>query len=574
MKRLLLAACAIMSVNSAICGYHDPCAKKLIHFGWSAPSTAEEIFKTDLKEFDANCPFDGIGIYPRITLKRGEKTIEYDPYRAAGNPQMLTREDLKELIPAFRHLQKTKLKHNFIRINCAVFNGNWFDDEVWKRTLNNCSLLAWLAKESGFDGICLDLEGYMATKRPFMFRKEYGHSFEETAAQVRKRGKEWIQEVNRQFPNLTLFTFVWSSYWCNTQQRAAHPETRYGGRDGLHIAFFNGVYDGAPDTMKIVDGQESPGYAATTDMDFDRITANFHRFSDAWIDPVNRGKFKKITSMGLSLYLDSYAKKSKPTPWDHHNVHFSNQTTLLAHNVMNTFSHVDEYAWVYCERGTFWLNSEFNKYKRGVRKPFKFWNDVIPYCTEAIQFGKDWAKGIATAKGKNIVWNGSLESGDSGIKPGADQQKSGIIGWSSWQSSRSPRGTITPENGMVRFVNVTDGCLAQTVVKKPKPGQKFIFTARCKNESRVSMPDMSYSFRNSRKLILHDIQTQEWNFREKDADGWMRATMLITVPDGRDIAELQITIGAHGAQDPSGQDKGILFDDVAFYTVKYPWEKE
>ena len=118
MRRGLLTACAILSVNFALYGYNEPRTKKLIHFGWSAPSTAEEIFKTDIKEFDANCPFDGIGIYPVITLKRGEKTVLYDPYRAAGNPQMLTKDDLKGLIPAFRHLQKTRLKHNFIRINC------------------------------------------------------------------------------------------------------------------------------------------------------------------------------------------------------------------------------------------------------------------------------------------------------------------------------------------------------------------------------------------------------------------------------------------------------------------------
>ncbi|MBO4490407.1 MAG: hypothetical protein J5944_03480 [Lentisphaeria bacterium] len=578
MRRLFLTVGIILFASFAAYGYEGNAAKKLIHFGWSRPLTPDEIFKTDINEFNAHCPFDGIGLYPVITIKREDQTIEYNMSKAAGDPQMITKEELQEWIPALKYLREnTHLKHNFILLNCAVFNGNWFDDEVWQRTMNNCSLMAWLAKESGFEGICLDLEGYIVTKRPFMFREELGHSFEETAAQVRKRGKEWIEEMNRQFPNLTLFTFVWASYWCNTPQRAAHPETRYGGRDGLHIAFFNGVYDGAPETMKIIDGQESPGYFATTDMEFDRITANYYRFGDAWIAPENRGKYRKITSMGLSFYLDRFKKSDKVTRYDRPHPHFPNLTTLLAHNVMNTLSYVDEYAWVWCARGTFWPNAEFNKYKPGVRKPFKFWNEVIPGCVEAIRFGKDWAKGIPSLAGKNVLRNGSLEPGESGITPGVEQEKSGIIGWSSWQDSKSPKGTITPENGMVRFVNVTNGCLAQAPVKKPEAGKKYIFTVRCKNESKVSRPRMGYSFRDAKTgWVYIGPNEEEQDFREKDADGWTRGTMLITVPDRHDmdISALEVTFGTTGKQDPSGEDKGILFDDAALYEVEYPWEKE
>ena len=79
---------------------------------------------------------------------------------------MLSWDDFKEWVTALRRLQQgTRLKHNFIRTNCAAFNGNWFDDEVWKRTLNNYGMMARLAKEAGFEGLCLDLEGYAVTKR-------------------------------------------------------------------------------------------------------------------------------------------------------------------------------------------------------------------------------------------------------------------------------------------------------------------------------------------------------------------------------------------------------------------------
>ena len=258
-NRLILTVCALLAMHLAVYGYTDPAAKKIIYFGWSGPSTAEDFLNMDLRELDAHCPFDGIGIPPVFPIiNRDGKTILYTPTWAAGNPPVLTWENLTGLVPALRRLQETRLKHNFIRINSAMFNGNWFDDEIWKRTLNNYGLLVRLAKEAGFEGLCLDVEPYPHTGRPFKFRREYGHTFEETEAQVRKRGREWIEEMNRQFPDLTLFTFFWTS--CDTQHQAAHPEARKAEKDALLHAFFNGVYDGAPETIVSAVFTEKTGY--------------------------------------------------------------------------------------------------------------------------------------------------------------------------------------------------------------------------------------------------------------------------------------------------------------------------
>ena len=566
MKHLILTVCAILSVNFALHGYTNPAEKKIIHFGWCYPRTAEELLKLDLREFEAHCPFDGIGIYPHITLQQDGKTVSYNPARSAGNPPLLKWEDLQELVPGLRRLQETRLKHNFIRSNCSIFNGNWFDDEAWKRSLNCFSLLARLAKEAGFEGLCLDPEGYPYTKMPFMFRPEYGHTFEETAAQVRKRGKKWIEELNRQFPDLTLFVFFRSI--CISPRQAEHPELFSPVRDALLEAFFNGVYDGAPETMRIVDGQETPGYYASSDMDYARIVTTYHRFGDAWIDKANRDKYKKITSMGMSLYLDSYIKREKPVRWDHHNNPlYSDLAVLLAHNVANCLNHADEYVWLWCENGTFWPGAPFSM--KG-KTAYKFWDEVIPHCTEAIQFGMDWSKGLTPAAGRNIVRNGTLEPGGNGSAEGPDRQESGISEWSSWQAGRTPKGTIVPENGMVRFVNVIDGSIAQSF--DVKPGKKYILTARCKNESRVSTPQISFFFSDAAGQGLWDIREYDF-FTEQEADGWTRGTMRITIPDGRNITQLTITVGVVGDQDPSGKDQGVLFDDVALYEVEYPWEK-
>ncbi|MBP5638084.1 MAG: hypothetical protein J6X55_01290 [Victivallales bacterium] len=556
----LILTCVLLLVSSGALSRRVPNEqKKIIHFGFVSPSTPEKIVEGALKNLDATCPVDGIGINPVIKLKRGDKTIVYQPLSQVGSPYLLVKEDLAELIPMFRKFQETRLKHNYFILNSSPFNGDWFDDEAWSRTLNNFSMLAWAAKESGFEGICLDIEPYALTKLPFMYRPYLGHSFTETCAQVRRRAKEWIEELNRQFPNLTLFTFYWASQ-CNSAYKEAHPEILENSKTGLMVAFFNGVYDGAPDTMKIIDGNEGPGYHAAAEEDYAKIMGRFNRFADSWIDSANREKFWRITSMGISFYLDSYVKKDKPSRYNLYEKS-DNPTQLLASNVSHALDYTDEYVWFWCERGNFWP---------GVFKSnYPFWNDLVPHCVEAIEAGRNMLAAMDKyASGKNLLKNGSLESGDSGAPNGPDQYNGGIGFWPVWQAEDTPKGIISSENGMVRFVNVTNGGISQAI-GGIKASKQFILTARCKNESHFATPVLSYFYRDN-------PDTGPWGhqstvFTEDAGNGWKRASLYITVPAGHNIAVLCVYVGVNGFQDLTGKDKGCLFDDIELHEVVFPW---
>jgi hypothetical protein len=37
---------------------------------------------------------------------------------------------------------------------------------------------------------------------------------------------------------------------------------------------------------------------------------------------------------------------------------------------------------------------------------------------------------------------------------------------------------------------------------------------------------------------------------------------------------MTVCVGVSGSQDPKGEDKGILFDDIEMYRVEYPWMKK
>ncbi|MBQ6472682.1 MAG: hypothetical protein IJJ33_11910 [Victivallales bacterium] len=536
--------------------------KKIIHFGFVSPSSPELFTEEAMKKLEGNCPFDGIGINPVIRLQREGKTIVYQPLHHVGSPYLLTKEDFRELIPAYRKLQETRLKHNFFIINSSPFNVDWFDDEGWKRTLNNFSLLAWAANEAGFDGLCLDLEPYALTKLPFMFRTHLGHTFQETSAQVRRRAKEWIEELNRQFPNLTLFTFYWASR-CNSPFLARHPEILENSKDGLTLAFFNGVYDGAPETMTIVDGNESPGYHAATEMDYARITGRYHRFASSWIDAGNRERFWRITSMGISFYLDSYVKRKNPGKYNLF-AQSDNPTQLLATNVSHALDYADEYVWFWCEKGNFWPEVFPSKYPS--------WESLLPHCAEAIETGRNLLASMEKyASPTNLLRNGSLEPGDMKKANYPGLYDSGIKFWPAWQGVNTPQGTITSENGMARFLNVTEGGISQAVCGV-KAKQQFIIRARCKNESRFAMPVLDCFYRDTpdNGPWGHTSTT----FTEEDADGWKRATLHITVPDGHNIASLHVYVGVNGFQDQTGKDKGCLFDDIELHEVTFPWQRK
>ena len=172
------------------------------------------------------------------------------------------------------------------------------------------------------------------------------------------------------------------------------------------------------------------------------------------------------------------------------------------------------------------------------------------------------------ASKKNLLKNGSLEPGASGAPHGPDLYDGGIKDWPAWQASDTPKGTMKSENGMLRLVNVTNGGISQAV-SGIKAGQQFIIRARSKNESHFAAPTLSYFFRDNPDTGVWGQRSTA--FTEDAGDGWKRATIYVTVPDGHNIATLNVYVGVNGFQDPTGKDKGCLVDDIELHEIVFPW---
>jgi hypothetical protein len=88
---------------------------------------------------------------------------------------------------------------------------DWFDDQEWATVLNNVGVAAQVAKQGQCKGFMFDVEQYERKLFDYRQQNKTSKSFAEYGKQARQRGKEWMQYVNRHFPDITiLLTFGYS----------------------------------------------------------------------------------------------------------------------------------------------------------------------------------------------------------------------------------------------------------------------------------------------------------------------------------------------------------------------------
>jgi hypothetical protein len=135
------------------------------------------------------------------------------------------------------------MKDNFLRINSTPGTLDWFNDADWDAAISNIANIAWLAKESGFRGICFDSESY--NDKQYRWKPEAGHSFEASYAMARRRGAQMMRAVVREYPDITfwsLWIFAQNRQNVADGTRAGLPSAQY----GLWPAFLNGWLDALP----------------------------------------------------------------------------------------------------------------------------------------------------------------------------------------------------------------------------------------------------------------------------------------------------------------------------------------
>jgi hypothetical protein len=326
---LLLSLLLLSSQSHAA----DPPRKYLIEFGWDEPDTA--FMRQHAAEMEKT-PFDGCVFHPRGDLL----------WQTWGTRKFTD----AEIQPSIDDLKATPFKrmtHNFLRVNTTPAKIDWFDDHA--AVINNCRLLAKLAREGKCKGVLFDIEQYEGQLWDYAKQKDAKtKSWDDYAKQVRLRGREVMEAFQDGYPGLTVFlTFGYSLPYVQSKGDVANlPKANY----GLLAPFIDGLLDAAKDGTRIVDGHElSYSYKDTT-----RFAKAYETMKTGVLPFVKADpkRYAEVFSFGFGIWMDNNWRKHG---WELEDFSKNFYTPEAFENTLRTaWQTADEYVWIYTETPRWW----------------------------------------------------------------------------------------------------------------------------------------------------------------------------------------------------------------------------
>ncbi|MGE3313781.1 MAG: hypothetical protein AB7O26_01610 [Planctomycetaceae bacterium] len=312
--------------------------KKLIEWGWDEPST--EFLRAHAREME-EMPFDGFVFHvPPIDGRNFVWTI--------WGPERFTWEGFGKPLADLKATKFEKLTDRFFRVNVTPGKVDWFDDTAWSHVQHNFGLAARFAKEGGAKGFMFDTEQYQGEPFHYAAQPDRGQrTFNEYKAKVRERGRQWMREVNRHFPDITiLLTFGYAYAQPRADRKESEPsDALY----GLLAPFLDGMFEACTEQTKIVDAWElSYGY---------KSRGEFRKARDTILNKTlewtaEKKKYQRLGKAGFGVWMDKdgwYPEKFEENYFSPGEFESSVRAAL-------EFS--DEYVWIYTERPRWWTREK------------------------------------------------------------------------------------------------------------------------------------------------------------------------------------------------------------------------
>lgn len=324
-------------------------SKKLIEFGWDYPKVS--LLKSNIAEME-KAPFDGVVF-----------SFDFDIYNAFDTTQYpLSKFQYKDL----SEIQWKKFTDNFLLVRGASYTGaHWLDDNSWLKITENLKKVSQALAFSKAKGIGFDPEYYYKdrTISPWVYKPSiYNNlSYEEVGDYVRRRGKQFIEALQSNKPDIKILCFwlIGLVY----MQSVNHPIAETG--MALYPFFIEGMFEGKNKTSEIIDGNEkSYGYQKAEDF----ITSgdNLREIGSKMIKNSAALNFNQV-SCAQAIFFDLiYAKLPQ------YDKGFDKQTKerWLTDNLYNAYKTTDKYVWFYDERINWWtgqVDSGVTEIINGVR---------------------------------------------------------------------------------------------------------------------------------------------------------------------------------------------------------------
>lgn len=406
--------------------------KKLIEYGWDVPYP--DFVRQHVREMEQR-PFDGIV----FRLRGGMNVFLRKPY----DPQKFAPD-----VENAKAIQWQKFSDNFVLMWATCDEGwDWFGEDDWKAAEQNVRLFAQVAKAGRCVGICFDPEPYGGNPWHYTSaRRAKEKSFDEFYQQVRKRGGQFIQTIQKELPGVKILTFFQMSLFgafADEIDPAVRMRKLASEGYGLLPAFLNGMLDAAEPNVVIIDGNE-PAYYYTAPEPYFRAYHLMRQRGLTLIAPENRRKYALQVQAGFALYMDQlfalreplgnflsfYLTSEERAKWFEHNVYHSLYTT-------------DEYVWCYSEKMSWWENK------------------VPPGAEEAIRSARQKVE-----QGKSLGFS-IKEMIEAGQKKMQSEQSSRMI----------KRSAVVPEIPAHEKPPMIDGKLEDALWQRLKPLETFVPSA-------------------------------------------------------------------------------------------------
>ncbi|MBQ6599335.1 MAG: hypothetical protein IJH79_17440, partial [Lentisphaeria bacterium] len=283
-------------------------SKKIIEFGWDNPTP--EYLDRNLEQIEMYVPHDGVGIDISKVITRPDGKKDFSTYYTFSKvpfPRDWYKSDIEHLKKA--HARAKHLRFNFLRTVSTSFINDYngiFDDEFWDIVCRKYNTFAWVAKQGGCAGICLDLEDYAGHQR-WSYSPSCGHSWDEAWNKARERGRQWMNAIAKEYPDITIFFFFSLDLAMGDADGSPFAYERLSSSSsGLLAAFINGIYDVLPSGAKIVDGMESYSYGVRSRDTLYKLKAiRENRFCQL-LSPENRKKYHAQGRLAYGAYLENY----------------------------------------------------------------------------------------------------------------------------------------------------------------------------------------------------------------------------------------------------------------------------
>jgi hypothetical protein len=314
--------------------------KKIIEWGWDEPDT--KFIRQNIERME-QFPFDGL-VFHVNSSKGGGLTWEM-----WGN-RPFTLEEFKQAIDDLQTTHFNRFTDRFVRVNVTPGKVDWFDDREWATVCNNFGVAAQIAKQSRCKGFMFDVEQYEGKLFDYRQQKHKdSKTFAAYQAKVRQRGNEWIQAVNKGFPDITiLLTFGYV-----IAQPRGQAKDRSQVSYGLLADFLDGMLDGCSKETTIVDAWER-SYSYKQRKQFEQAYQTIKNKALDWTGVAE--KYRSQVKAGFGLWLDNDWRRKGWNLADFSKNHFSPAEFESA--VRSALQVSDQYVWIYTEQPKWWTREK------------------------------------------------------------------------------------------------------------------------------------------------------------------------------------------------------------------------